>query len=107
MEDLLEKAVEIIKREIEKRNIRILKIILFGSRARGDFKTDSDWDFFVVIKEEISREEKWDIILEIKRELARLRVPNDVIIASERSIEWKSKDVGDIVYYALKEGIEL
>jgi len=107
MEDLIKKTVEIIRGEIEERDIRILKILLFGSRARGNFNVDSDWDFFVVIEREISREEIWDIILKIKRKLAKLRIPNDVIIASERSIEEKSKDVGDIVYYALKEGIEV
>jgi predicted nucleotidyltransferase len=107
MEDLIKKTVEIIRGEIEERDIRILKILLFGSRARGNFNVDSDWDFFVVIEREISREEMWDIILKIKRKLAKLRIPNDVIIASERSIEEKSKDVGDIVYYALKEGIEV
>ena len=28
------------------------KIVLFGSRARGDFKNDSDFDFLVVIKDD-------------------------------------------------------
>lgn len=27
------------------------KIVLYGSRARGDFKDDSDFDFLVVIKD--------------------------------------------------------
>ena len=41
---------------------RIKKIILFGSRARKDYREDSDFDFFIVvdkkdasIREEISR----------------------------------------------------
>ena len=25
------------------------ELILFGSRARGDFETDSDWDFLVLV----------------------------------------------------------
>lgn len=107
MEDLVNKIVDIIKKEIEERNIRILRILLFGSRARGNSKVDSDWDFFVIIKDEISREERFDIIVKIKRKLAKLRIPNDIIIASINEVEKKSEDLGDIVYYALKEGIEV
>ena len=31
---------------------RLDKIILYGSRARGDFKEDADFDFAVVLKDE-------------------------------------------------------
>lgn len=35
-----------------KESIKVLdpraRIILFGSRARGDFKTNSDWDFLII-----------------------------------------------------------
>lgn len=27
---------------------RLKKIILFGSRARGDYRTDSDYDFLII-----------------------------------------------------------
>jgi predicted nucleotidyltransferase len=107
MEDLIKEAVETIKKVIEEKDIAVLKILLFGSRARGDFNVDSDWDFFVVIGDEISREEKVDITVEIKRKLVKLRIPNDIIIASVSEVEKRSEDLGDIVYYALKEGIEV
>ncbi len=32
------------------------KIILFGSRARGDAKQDSDWDILILIKDKVSIE---------------------------------------------------
>ena len=107
MEDLIREAVETIKKVIEEIDIAVLKILLFGSRARGDFNVDSDWDFFVVIGDEISREERLDITVEIKRKLAKLRIPNDIIIASASEVEKRSEDLGDIIYYALKEGIEV
>ncbi len=107
MEDLIREAVETIKKVIEEKDIAVLKILLFGSRARGDFNVDSDWDFFVVIGDEISREERLDITVEIKRKLAKLRIPNDIIIASASEVEKRSEDLGDIIYYALKEGIEV
>ncbi|MFZ8802693.1 MAG: nucleotidyltransferase domain-containing protein, partial [Candidatus Calescibacterium sp.] len=41
----IEKVVKIIKEEIEKRGLKVVKVILFGSRAKGTPKEDSDWDF--------------------------------------------------------------
>ena len=31
---------------------RLAKLILYGSRARGDFQAGSDWDFLVVLRDE-------------------------------------------------------
>lgn len=36
------------------------KLILFGSRARGDFSEDSDWDLLVLLKEKKSFNESFD-----------------------------------------------
>lgn len=107
MEDLLKKAIEIIKEEIERRNVHIVEILLFGSRARGDFDINSDWDFLVIVGDNLEREARWDIILSIKRRLAKLKIPNDILITSVDEVKDKAKDVGDIIYYALKEGINV
>jgi len=32
------------------------KVILFGSRARGDARKDSDWDILILIKDKVSAE---------------------------------------------------
>ncbi len=48
----IEIAKAIITREIEKVGLKVIKIILFGSRARGDFKKDSDWDLLVIVDKE-------------------------------------------------------
>jgi len=37
------------------------RIILFGSRARGNFDENSDWDLLIVIKEDLTREEKLNL----------------------------------------------
>ena len=39
------KALQVIKEEIERRGLKILKVILFGSRAKGETTEDSDRDF--------------------------------------------------------------
>ncbi len=107
MEDLLKKAIEIIKEEIERRNVHIVEILLFDSRARVDFYINSDWDFLVIVGDKLEREARWDIILSIKRRLAKLKIPNDILITSVDEVKDKTKDVGDIIYYALKEGINV
>ncbi len=107
----MEKEVEIAKRviieEVERAGYKVLKIFLFGSRAKGTFNKESDWDFYVIVDEDIDFKRKWEIISKIKRRLAELKIPNDIII---NSIEWVNKyqnDVGRITYYALKEGVEI
>lgn len=102
-----ELAVNIIKEELQKIGITVIKIILFGSRAKEDYREDSDWDFFVVIDKKLSFHQKWDIIIEIKRKLAKLGIPNDIILKSVEEIKEAEHDVGRITYYVLKEGIEV
>ncbi|HOM27518.1 MAG TPA: nucleotidyltransferase domain-containing protein [bacterium] len=103
----MEEALKIIKEEIEKNGLKVLKIILFGSRAKGTYRQDSDFDFFVIVDKKLSFNEKWDIIDGIKIKLAKLRIPNDIIIKSDDEIEEEKDDVGKITYYILKEGIEV
>lgn len=103
----LDIAVRVIKEEFEKRGLRIDRMMLFGSRARGNFKEDSDWDFLVVVDKTLSFHEKWDIIDEIKKRLAKDFIPNDIIIKSLQEIEEEGEDVGKITYEILREGIPL
>jgi predicted nucleotidyltransferase len=103
----MEKAIQIIKETIENKGLKVLKIILFGSRAKGTAREDSDWDFFVIIDKKLSFNEKWDIIDEIKIKLAKLKIPNDIFLKSEDEVEESKDDVGRITYYVLKEGVEV
>jgi len=49
---------EVINETLKAYNLEAEKIILFGSRARGDHKKDSDWDILVVVKQPIAKETK-------------------------------------------------
>lgn len=102
-----EKAVNIIKEELAKRGIKVIKIILFGSRARKDFRPDSDWDFFVMVDKELSFQEMKKIIGEIQWHLAEFKIPNDIIIRSEREFNHVKNSVGYISFFAYKEGVEI
>jgi predicted nucleotidyltransferase len=100
----IEKVVKIIKEEIEARGLKVVKIILFGSRAKGTPKEDSDWDFLVIIDKDLDRNTKLETIVKIKRRLALLKIPNDIIINSIREFEERKENVGYMAYYASREG---
>jgi len=80
------------------------KVILFGSQARGDAKTDSDYDILVIAS-------KIDDELKTERMLYRAMlsfnepIGVDIIVKKPENIE-KSKNMKvSIVKEALKEGI--
>jgi len=100
----MEKVVETIKGEVENSGARVLKIILFGSRARGDASEDSDFDFLVITDMDMERQAKWDLIIKIKRKLALFKIPNDILINSLREFEERKDNVGYVTYYAWREG---
>ncbi len=75
---VLRRVVEVIVREIDPD-----KIILFGSRARGDHREDSDYDI-LVLKEGIRPEDrrKMEAIVERAFYRERIDVEVDVVIQS-------------------------
>jgi len=58
MENKLKLIKEIILKTAKKHNIEIDKIILFGSRARGDYREDSDWDILIVTRKKLRLQER-------------------------------------------------
>jgi predicted nucleotidyltransferase len=107
MNEKLRIAKKIIKEEAKKRGIKVLKIILFGSRTGKNFNKNSDWDFLVVIDKELNFHEKWEVILSIKRKLLESEIPNDIILKSKESYEIDKEIVNTISYSAKLEGIEI
>ena len=98
---------KIINDVLEEKGIKVKKIILFGSRAKGDFKQDSDWDLMIVTDRNLSFLEKRKIIAEMQRRLAKLKIPNDIILKSEQQFDTMKNYVGCMSYYASKEGLQV
>ncbi len=98
---------KLIKEELRKENIDPVKIILFGSRAKGKFSEESDWDFLIVIDRELDFHEKWRIISKLKRKLIYNGFPNDIILKSKKSFEKDKNIVNTISYNAVSEGVEI
>ena len=72
MTEELKKVVDIIVRDFAPD-----KIILFGSRARGDFNNDSDYDL-LVLKENVPHRRK--MAQEIIRDMRGSCVPLEIIV---------------------------
>ncbi|GJL54453.1 MAG: nucleotidyltransferase [Nitrospirales bacterium] len=77
------------------------KIILFGSYARGDATQDSDLDFLVIEPEVVHKRNE---MVRLRKLLRPMRIPVDVLVASEQEIEDWGHLPGTLYYWALKEG---
>ncbi len=98
---------EVIERIFKSANVEIDKLILFGSRARGDYKKYSDWDLLIVTKRELPRKDRQKLAYLIRKELAEYFIDGDIIIKSENEIEKRKDVIGSIIKSAVKEGVIL
>lgn len=62
------------------------RIYLFGSRARGDARGDSDYDFMVVVKERAGEGRSME--RDAHAALSDLGVSKDVVVMSRAYFEW-------------------
>jgi len=62
------------------REERDAKVILYGSRARGDYRTDSDWDVLVLLNKDRINESDHE---RISFPLYDLGIDNDVLVSSK------------------------
>lgn len=78
------------------------KIILFGSRARGDAREDSDYDI-LVIKTGIENERY--IAKKLYRNMLGVNVGVDIIVKTPEGVEKSTQRFVSVVKEALEEGI--
>jgi uncharacterized protein len=98
---------QIVLDTLSKLDVKVLKILLFGSRARNDFQEDSDWDLLIILKNQATRDEKNDISYQIRRALAKLLISSDVIVRSQSEINKYTRRVNSVTKTAIEEGIPL
>jgi len=97
---------QVILEEAEKLGVKIEKIILFGSRARGEAKPDSDYDILVVVKGELDWRTRRRLSLNIRRRLyPLLQTSTDLIIEGEERFRERAPLLGSLEEVAEKEGI--
>lgn len=78
-----------------------VKIVLFGSLARGDEHPDSDIDLLIVLPKV---ENKHAVAVAIRRATAKLPVPLDVIAVDPDELRRRGNTIGSVLRPALLEG---
>jgi predicted nucleotidyltransferase len=77
------------------------RVVLFGSRARGAARTDSDLDFLVI---ERHLESKLNEMIRLRDVLPPLGVPVDIVVVSEEEASRRESVPSTLVHRALREG---
>lgn len=64
------------------------KVVLYGSRARGDATSLSDWDFLILVDKPLDR----SLVAELKDRLYDLELETDAVLSSivRTQQEWQS-----------------
>lgn len=88
-----------------KTHFQPLKIYLFGSRANGTAKSDSDYDLFLIIKD--SAQTKIERMQEANQVLWGRSVSIDVFIYTEAEFNSLNSDLNSIANTVSAEGLEL
>ena len=91
----------------DKHGVRVVGIILFGSRARGDFRPDSDWDVLIVTARPLNWEERLAFTGEIRKTLAKKGLATDILVISKDELEKVEGTKEYIYHYALREGVRI
>ncbi len=95
IESLVQSIVEVV---------HPLKIILFGSYARGKTNPESDIDVLVVMPEGVHCRRTAQLLY---RQIRELGVPFDILVATPSVLEKHKDNIGLIYRTVLKEGREI
>ena len=77
------------------------RIILFGSRARGDSRPDSDFDLLIVMPVQGSRREA---AVQVGLAVHDISPATDIVVVTPESFAWRQHVVGTIEWPAAHEG---
>ena len=97
--DILDELVRRIREVVEP-----LRIILFGSAARGEMRPDSDLDLLVVMPDGTACRAT---AMRLYRDIHGIRMPFDLIVATPAMLVKHARTPGLVYRHALDEGREL
>ena len=93
---------EVVKRTVKA--VQPLRIILFGSAARGTMGQDSDLDLLVVVPDGVHRRRTAQAVY---KSLRGIGFAKDVVVVTESDIQEYGDNPSLIIYPALRQGKEL
>ena len=93
---------QLVRRIIE--FVQPLRIILFGSAARGEMSSDSDIDVLMVMPDGVYRRQTAQ---RLYRQIRGLGTPFDILVATPDDLERHKDNIGLIYRTILREGREV
>lgn len=84
--------------------VQPLKVVIFGSVARGDSTVDSDIDVLVVMPDGVHRRKTAQLLYQ---GITNLGVPFDILVATPDDLEKHKNNIGLIYHSLLHEGVEV
>ncbi len=97
--ELLEELIRRIRLVVEP-----VRVILFGSAARGEMRADSDLDVLVEVRDDVDCR---DVTQRIYRGLIGFGTAADVVVATQEDLRLYGDNFSLVYYPALQEGVEL
>ena len=82
-----------------------VRVILFGSRARGDSRVDSDIDLLVVLAELPA--DPWAVTAAMRRAIGAIGIGKDILLTDLARVAARSHLPGTIEELAAREGVVL
>jgi uncharacterized protein len=83
------------------------EVFLFGSHARNEASSESDYDILLITETSLSPKEKLLFRTRIRKSLLLIGILSDILIQSKSEVNKKKKLPGHIVRKILKEAIPL
>jgi predicted nucleotidyltransferase len=107
MANELSEIVNIIKDEL--RVSVASELILFGSRAKGNAIEDSDYDFMLIVDDNLDANQIDLLSFSIRKRLLDRAdlIPVDLIIKRKKQYQIESTYFGSLAYNAKLQGVEL
>jgi predicted nucleotidyltransferase len=101
-----DEIIEEIKKAVHER-LPDAEVLLFGSHARNNASSESDYDILLITGHDLSPAEKLPLRTNIRKLLLSIGIRTDILIQSKTEIERKKKLPGHIVRKILSEAILL
>lgn len=83
------------------------EVLLFGSRARREATSESDFDVLVITTLNLSPKQKLPLKTNIRKDLLKEGIRSDILIQSKKEVKKKRKLPGHIIKNILNEAILL
>jgi hypothetical protein len=83
------------------------EVLLFGSRARKEERSDSDYDILLISKANLTPKEKFPLKTKIRKALLLIGIRTDILIQSKSEVDQKKDLPGHTVRRILREAIIL